>query len=46
MKKTSEATTVVNKITGKTISEMNWAEIRKISKPINRNLVINQFKNI
>lgn len=46
MKTTLEATTVVNKITGKTISEMSWDEIRKISKPISKNEVLQRLKVI
>lgn len=45
MKKTSEKTTVVNKITGKTISEMTWDEIRKIAKPIQREDAIKRMKS-
>lgn len=34
MKTTSDMNTAVNSITGKTISEMTWNDLRKISKPI------------
>lgn len=46
MKTTLKPNTVVNKITGKTISEMSWDEINKISKPIKRDAFIQKLKSL
>lgn len=44
MKTTSKKTTVVNKITGKTIEEMTWEDMRKVAKPISREDAIKKMK--
>ena len=46
MKTTSKKTTVVNKITGRTIAEMTWDDMRKISKSVSREEAIKMMKEI
>lgn len=46
MKTTSKKTTVVNKITGKTIEEMTWDDMRKVATPISREEAIKKMKGI
>lgn len=44
MKTTSKKSTVVNEITGKTIDEMTWEDLRKIAKPISREEAIRRMR--
>lgn len=44
MKTKSDPTIAVNSITGKTIKEMTWDELRSISKPITREEMIRRAK--
>ncbi|WP_375448593.1 hypothetical protein [uncultured Fibrella sp.] len=46
MKTTSKQTTAVNKLTGKTIDEMTWDDMRKVAKPISREEAIRKMKTM
>jgi hypothetical protein len=45
MKTKSETNTAINSITGKTIQQMTWDEIHKISKPISRETFYEKLKS-